>query len=351
MTCQCDACPALPVVHLPSNLIKTPENETNLNMLPLIIGLDAGYRGSVLEAQLRTQGIEPLRVPGVLLEDLPGADHMYADQAVARILLRRNLTAGEIGCALAHRGAYRRLLSSSADFALVFEDDARLQDELPMEEIRSHMASSSPRVILLDWNPGWTIVSGRKPPKSSSVYSTSLAPIDARAYVLNRAAAELLMQNESPINYVADWPAQVSGRIGFSITYPRPVRADWNVPSTLEEDRQSQGITQLDRKWKKALRIVATISHVRWFSHRRAYGNYGVYWQHELVRLPVYALARKLNRRLDASDTSSPLVFPVPGSKSEPRPVKTIRSARIFKAKTRDASHTTVAGLETKGDK
>lgn len=103
-----------------------------LNMLPLIIGLEDHSRGRELESQLLTQGLHADRVAGVLLHELPHPEEAYADQATARVLLRRNLTVGEIGCSLAHRAAYERLLSIDCNFGLIFEDDARLQSALSM---------------------------------------------------------------------------------------------------------------------------------------------------------------------------------------------------------------------------
>jgi len=103
-----------------------------LNMLPLIIGLEDRYRGRELEAQLLTQGLHAERVAGVWLSELTGPEDVYADQATARVLLRRNLTEEEIGCSLAHRAAYQLLLTSDSSFGLIFEDDARLQSALQL---------------------------------------------------------------------------------------------------------------------------------------------------------------------------------------------------------------------------
>lgn len=280
-----------------------------LNMLPLIIGLEDRFRGRELETQLLTQGLQAERVAGVLLSELPEAENVYADQATARVLLRRNLTAGEIGCSLAHRAAYQRLLSSDCNFGLIFEDDARLQSPLQLDEITTHLESEEPRLILLDWNPGWTIVTGKKTSASSSIYYTDFAPIDARGYALNRAAARILLQDGARVSYVADWPAQVAVNVKFSVMYPRPVRADDTAPSSLEDGRQLQGKKQAEGLASKIVRFAETASHVRWLRHRNAYGTYRTYYHHELVRLPVYAIARKFNRRLKPGDSSSPLIL------------------------------------------
>lgn len=277
--------------------------------LSLIIGLEDRFRGSALEAQLNQHGLLPSRVPGVLVHELPEPSDFYADQRSANVLLRRSLTLGEIGCALAHRKAYEVLLNGTSSHALVFEDDARIVGRLPLAEIRGLLASPKPRIVLFDWNPGWTIISGAETAKGSSLYRAMFAPIDARGYALNRPAASLLLQDGARINYVADWPAQIAGRIEFYVSYPRPVRADAAVKSTLEGERQNQGIVQAEPKHRKAIRILETATHIQWLKQRQAYGSYGAYLRHEILRLPAYALARKLDWRLDPGDHSSPFIL------------------------------------------
>jgi len=178
-----------------------------------------------------------------------------------------------------------------------------------LAEISTHLKSEEPRLILLDWNTGWTIVTGKKTSGSSSIYYTDFAPIDARGYAINRAAARLLLQDGKRVNYVADWLAQVAVKIRFSVMYPRPVRADNAAPSSLEDGRQLQGEKQAEGLASKIVRLVETASHVRSVRHGHSCGTHRTYFCHELVRLPFYAIARKFNRRLQPGDSSSTLIL------------------------------------------
>lgn len=283
-------------------------------MFTTIIGFEDGYRGLPLEIGLAAEGIYPDRTLGVRVGDLPEPQEYYVDQGAAEVLLRRKMTTGEIGCSLAHRAAYAEFIQSGQSTGLIFEDDARLRSRLPVQEIQKHLLSSEPRILLLDWNPGWTVVTAGAAKTENSIYTAPFPPIDARGYALNRAAALLLLDGGSRIQYVADWPVRATSGIQFSIMYPRPVESGKDVASTLEADRQQQGEAQSESPLRKALRLIETASHLKWFNNRRVYGAYRTYLRHELMRLPFYAISRVLNRRLVEDDPSSPILAPTVAS-------------------------------------
>ncbi|MBT1004474.1 glycosyltransferase family 25 protein [Paenarthrobacter sp. DKR-5] len=279
----------------------------------MIIGIPDRYRGHELERQLARVGISAKRVAGVIADELEGGASAYADQQVARLLLRRELTNGEIGCTLAHRASYNQLLMSGADVGLIFEDDARLVTEPPLEAMGTLLDSQEPRVLLLNWNPDWTFalpddVRTGGLPHRCRIHEVKVPPIDASAYALNRAAAKVLLQNASRVNYVSDWPAQVAHRIKFFIAYPRPFRSDETAISNLQDQRDVNAQRYAERAFPKAVRLLMSMTHLRWVLHRGSYGSYGAYVQHELVRPGLSFLARKRGRRLYPDDESSPLV-------------------------------------------
>lgn len=279
----------------------------------MIIGIPDRYRGHELERQLARVGISAKRVAGVIADELQGGASAWADQRVARLLLHRELTSGEIGCALAHRAAYKTLIQSGADLGLVFEDDARLVAEPPLEAMAILLNSTEPRVLLMNWNPDWTFASSSVTPAAQispgyNIHEVKLPPIDASAYALNRAAATLLLQNEGKVNYVSDWPAQVSHSIRFSIAYPRPFRSDETALSTLQDQRDEHADKFAEHPFPKAVRVLSSATHLRWMLNRKAYGSYRAYLHHELVRPGLGFLARKRGRRLYPDDESSPLV-------------------------------------------
>jgi Glycosyltransferase family 25 (LPS biosynthesis protein) len=69
----------------------------------------------------------------IAYEVLDGVDgRELSDEQVAELVLpEANLSRGMIGCNLSHIAAYRRLVESDRDVALVLEDDARLAADVP----------------------------------------------------------------------------------------------------------------------------------------------------------------------------------------------------------------------------
>lgn len=278
-------------------------------MEALIIGLEHNYRGADLEVQLGGFGVPFKRVPGVMVEALPGALTDYVDQAAARILQRRELTKGEIGCALAHRNAWAEILAGGEQFALVFEDDARLTAAPLDEDVQRVLASDKPAVVLLDAYSDYTVVSARSRPVGN-VYRTLVPAPGAWAYALNRAAAAILLEDGEPVSSVCDWPAKVAHKVRFYVTYPQRAYADEFVNSNLEEKRHAKETERPESSIEKLARMALVVSHARFLRSHRTYGSYSAYAHHELRRLAVNQLSRSRRKRLVPQDQRSPLTIP-----------------------------------------
>lgn len=66
--------------------------------------------------------------------DLRGADileHPHYDAERRRLYYGRDLQPGELGCLLSHRQVYQIMVERELPYALVLEDDAGLEDDLP----------------------------------------------------------------------------------------------------------------------------------------------------------------------------------------------------------------------------
>lgn len=263
----------------------------------LVIGLERNYRGARLESQLKAYGHTPRRISGVVVDELDAPIEQYVDQAAANVLQRRELTKGEVGCALAHRSAWSALLESNHNFALVFEDDARLRVDPINSELIDLMHSSQPRVALLDSQQRHTYVRRKRidvNPRTPSTFVTAVVPPPgAWAYVINRPAARLLLEDGRKVASVSDWPARVSHRVTFFVANPPIAEVDEKAESTLETLRHEQETSKPEGPFAKALRLLQTISHVRWVLNRSAYLSYPAYFHHEIRRLILQKVARR----------------------------------------------------------
>ncbi len=278
-----------------------------------IIGLDPGYRGAALETQLAEAGTSVERVPGVLAAELPGHPDDYADQAASRVLLRRELTVGEIGCALAHRSAYEAFLATADAWAAVFEDDARIVVSCDLERFGPLLDTDRPTVLLLySWTTGLVarrhVAEYRESGQADAigVWESATTPLTATAYLLNRAAAILLMDAGRPVSSVADWPANPASRMRFLFAYPWLARPDPVADSTLEGSRAMEGAIDEGSAATKALRHLNALLHITWLRKRHAYLDYRAYRYHEFDRLTRAWLARRLGRNIVEGDPLSP---------------------------------------------
>ncbi|QRZ08337.1 glycosyltransferase family 25 protein [Mycolicibacterium austroafricanum] len=287
----------------------TAQDRPSFHKLPtFIIGLPKTYRGAPLESALDQQDIKWSRVDGVVFNFCgDGGDRV--DAKAARILLRREILSGEVGCALAHRNVYRMMVNQACPMAVVFEDDARLSRTLEVDLIQDLLHASEPRVLLLSYKPN-TVVMRRQSLGHSharGAYSQVwVPPTTTTAYALNLAAAELLLDDGRPISYVADWPVRPSPDIRFFVMNDPVASPDLHGVSTIG-DRSPDTIESPRLRLKEANRRLLAISHVTWLRHRRLYGSYRAYIMHEFIRFPAFAIAARKKptlRTLDARTSS-----------------------------------------------
>lgn len=150
----------------------------------------------------------------------------------------------EVGCALSHASACRKIISDNVDFALIVEDDVILPDDI--DTILEHASKliSCGEVISL-YNR--TI----RPEKFSARHSEKLLdseliyPMETRfmrtaaAYFLDRSAARGISEFNIPVRVVADnWAAyyQSNAINGIRLLHPIPVSLK-PFESTLSLDR------------------------------------------------------------------------------------------------------------------
>ena len=115
------------------------------------------------------------------------------------------ITPGEIGCAMSHLLAYEKLLHSADEHALILEDDVIIPGDINerLAWLATHISRDKPYVCLLSKVNQYS----KKPLKVLAekdalhqVYNATFA----HAYVINRKAAQNLMENLFPVWCVAD---------------------------------------------------------------------------------------------------------------------------------------------------
>ena len=145
------------------------------------------------------------------------------DYGKSRKLYGRTLNAGEVGCALSHRKVYERLLQENAPYALVVEDDISIQRDLNLidfRKINTVLSSSRPRALMLSGDYCYY----RKKPVIR-IYSA----VGAYAYIINKAAAKLILTKVHPCCVADDWLYYKRKGLQLFAIYPYMIDANVNM--------------------------------------------------------------------------------------------------------------------------
>jgi GR25 family glycosyltransferase involved in LPS biosynthesis len=247
-----------------------------------IIGVPGRYRGTELEENLSALGASYERVEGIDGQSLSRfAFEDVTDKRASKLLLGRELTKGEYGCANAHLLAYERVIDLHHKWAIVLEDDAKLSDEFIDRLEQIYVESNKPRVIQLygidvyrrqiqDY-PWFLNALDRKCRQADLIEIRPYweYPERTHGYLINNAAAAIAVRtmkgnkNLTP----ADWPHEWRKFISFSISMYQLVGLGSDT-SIIESERiMSVRVSALDRF------LSLTFVLIRFFNFRQQTRN------------------------------------------------------------------------------
>jgi GR25 family glycosyltransferase involved in LPS biosynthesis len=237
--------------------------------------LDRGLQRFVIENSL------PLELsPAVFLDSQQSTDSL-AFEVDCFLRLGRGITRSEIGIALAHREIYNRIIKEDLQWAIVFEDDAIVENlELLKLQLENSLQRSveKPTVMLL-FHHAREVLNNEE---NNFFIKSKIVPSYAVAYTLNKAAAQLLLASQFPIKSVADWPL-CTHRVdywlsrGFALAHGSETS---KVSSYFEELTRSP--SSFGRKWRWILGI-DLIRHKR-FSFQDLHKHYCFVLRPRLLR-------------------------------------------------------------------
>lgn len=179
-------------------------------MLFFYINLDKDtHRHANMQNYLAKAGIQAERIAAVWWNDLPDAKQqaLYS-AALNQTQYYQALVPGEKGCYASHITAWRKLLESNAEFAIVLEDDVRLAPDflaVVQAACQQHKAGGQ----------GWDMLKlmGREVEKVAA--STALSPGHAliqyrkipsytAGYIVHRQGAQKLLASRQPFGRPID---------------------------------------------------------------------------------------------------------------------------------------------------
>ena len=182
---------------------------------------------------------------------------------------------GELGCALSHLMAYRLVLERALPHALILEDDAWLNPNLPqlLQAIERDYLATDRSVCLLTWASAGSHRS-RSPLWASYDVADLKSAMCAHGYVVSNSAARVLVETLYPVRHLADcWDWLRRHRIvNIRAIFPPCITADLSYETRTTGElgqvlAQRSRLRRLGHKvhrafWRVADHLLATAARV-----------------------------------------------------------------------------------------
>jgi glycosyl transferase, family 25 len=237
------------VINLPENNIRRKSIERQLRSLNLAFEISSAVRGISLTPHERR--------------------HDYDERRCIR-RFGRSLSSGELGCALSHIACYRKVVENRMTHALVLEDDAWLNPNLPqlLAAIEEQYSPDEANIFLLSWT-----LAVKKPFRRLWA-GYGLQPVRsaqcAHAYVVSQAAAKALLKALYPVHGVADcWDWMIRHNVAnLRAVIPPCVTCDLAYDSGIAPElrtmigswpRRHRVLRKLSRAWWRAVDGIAAV--------------------------------------------------------------------------------------------
>lgn len=200
---------------------------------------DSHDRRKQMEEQLHGQGLEFEFFDAV--DARAGVPEQYeplVDREAIKRQYFRDMTSGEIGCALSHALVYQTILERHLNEAIILEDDMWLHQDFG-SMVRSNALREAGKDIILFFSFNFRAFKWIDRPffKQHRRYAYSILPTSAGAYYVTRKGAGQLHKAALPISYVADWPLLIPFRMRCAGIYPH-LAEPFGIDSLLEDGRQ-----------------------------------------------------------------------------------------------------------------
>ena len=231
------------------------------HFLVQIISTEDVIRNKNLESQLTKVGLEFQISPGVVPNEIDFYAGVLHSKFISKLICQRNLSIGEVGCALAHRNALSNLLDSDHKFGIIFEDDTEIIADFNLDVIVELLDSNLPIIIALGWTPGFAIAKNAKDLSSEGPIELITPQTGTFAYAINRQAAKLMINSLKKIIDFADWPIYTISRVRFHAVHSRfPwVTTNYDLESSTIGVRTLQSPTGSIRLLLSRIRLVSSL--------------------------------------------------------------------------------------------
>lgn len=249
-----------------------------------VISLPRSKRRPIITGRLAQ-----LRIPFRFVDAIHGStlnDETIADiydDARMRRRMGRSLTRNEIGCALSHREAYRQIIATGCEAAIILEDDALVTPALNM--LLADWRQIPEAIDLISLFKGSGIIHRRGGYKFHHIeFARAASTIECScSYFIRRRTAIALYKQTEIISTVADWPFDIR-QVNHYVTVPDIAIHDHALASEIGEDRP--GFIAPPPAFRRKLLGLQAVLFITYFKNREGYDSLYNYYERELrVRL------------------------------------------------------------------
>ena len=205
-----------------------------------VINMDsATERMAHMDAELKRVAIPYIRQPGVVGMELPYPNENFSDWSY-KYLHGRRWAPRELGCYLSHIQCLRNFLQTDASYALILEDDVKLDDNIKgiLESAIEH-ASDWNMLRLSSVNHGkwWSV----RKLGSHSLAVCLTREKGAGGYLVDRKAAACMVKKLLPMRLAWDIAFDLEWLLGFKTlgVYPLPVQQKTGFETQIQQDLQN----------------------------------------------------------------------------------------------------------------
>lgn len=159
----------------------------------------------------------------------------------------RVLNLGEIGCTLSHYKCYQNLLKSNEPYVLILEDDITIVGEMSvLPQCANLLNSEDPIILFLSGDYWWY----RKKNVNGVCVTNVFDAVGSYAYLINRAAARLIIKLNTPPSCVADhWSLYRAQGIELKAIFPYVIDANIvSFSSTIKQETFGENRTNMSIK-------------------------------------------------------------------------------------------------------
>lgn len=215
-------------------------------------------------------------IPGVFL---PSIEKANVNKSLFQLRCGRKPLLGEIGAALAHKRVAEVFLNSKSKFALVFESDAVIVDENKFQRQIMQFVEMCPyrrpaigllfHQVKVDPDPE---LNSEDLLSQIQWLEFKFTPSYAVAYIMNRNAAEAIINSQKIIWSVADWPLCSHTCQFYGVKEIQIEHLSEAIPDSSQISSESRGIRSYVRKlaWLFGLEIMRNLGqgisvfHIHW---------------------------------------------------------------------------------------